>query len=230
MIWLPLFGAFSRESYVASMASANPIRTNLAPAGLFLWLLILSLSGCTSFKTPDEVAGAFWQAMADQNVDSARTFVVAESRGRLMQPDERVKGAAATLGEIRIKGDDARVDTLLQFPKDANRPSISVYTFLRKERDLWKVDYAKTMESLEKSGTLGRVMEDLKALSEDLSKSLGGSMSELQKNLPRYQKQAESLAEKFRKQLEDLSKALEEELKKHRPQREQRLPPDERII
>lgn len=212
------------------MVFINRLRKSPAITGLFLWLLALSLTGCASFKTPDQVTGSFWRAMADQEADTARMYVTAESRKLLDQPDLRFKGAGVALGEIRIKGEEATVETLLQFPQDKTRPAISLNTILKKESGLWKVDYAKTLEDLEERGPLGKVVEELKTLSEELSKSLGGAMSELQKEVPRIQQEAESMAEKFRKHLEQFSRELEEALKKHRPEKEEKASPEQHAI
>ena len=199
-----------------------------APAGLVHLALALLLSGCASIQTPDQVAKTFWEAMAKRDIQSARGYCTNSTRDSLTSPDEQVANAIPGFGEMRIKGDDASIDTTLQFPGDKSRPSISLETYLKKEQGAWKIDYDATMASRSDAGPLTKMMEDLQKFTDALSENLEGAISNFEKDLPQIEEKAKSMAERLKEQLDEFSRMIEETFKKRQERKPK--PPEQHTI
>lgn len=190
------------------MATTNVLSKNLpcchtkkSPVGLTgLLTLLLLLSGCQAALTPEQVATAFWVAMAEGNLDSAREYATQETR-HLVTKQQNLEEATVKTGAILIDGTNATVATVMTLKKPENNKELSFDTVLSKENDLWKVDYQRTLNNLSNL-PFGDIFKSLRAIGETINK-------ELEQQIPLFEKQIKSFSDELIRQLDEFRRQLE---------------------
>ncbi|PPK70743.1 uncharacterized protein DUF4878 [Methylobacter tundripaludum] len=190
------------------MATTNVLSKNLpcchtkkSPVGLTgLLTLLLLLSGCQAALTPEQVATAFWVAMAEGNLDSAREYATQETR-HLVTKQQNLEEATVKTGAILIDGSNATVATVMTLKKPENNKELSFDTVLSKENDLWKVDYQRTLNNLSNL-PFGDIFKSLRAIGETINK-------ELEQQIPLFEKQIKSFSDELIRQLDEFRRQLE---------------------
>ncbi len=165
-----------------------------------LFCLLFLLSGCQAVSTPKEVTTAFWQAMADGNLDSARQYATQETQD-LVTKQQHVKDATVKTGVVSIDGSNATVSTILTLKKPQNIEDLSFDTVLLIENDLWKVDYQRTLNNL-LSLPFADIFKTLRAIGDILNQ-------QLKQQMPLIEEQIKSFSEELIKQLDEFRRQLE---------------------
>ncbi len=175
------------------------IKKYLASVTGILSLLFL-LSGCQAVLTPEQVTTAFWVAMAEGNLDSARKYATQETQ-HLVTKQQNLEDATVKTGVILIDGSNATVATVMTLKKPEINKDLFFDTVLLKENDLWKVDYQRTLNNLSNL-PFGDVFKSLRALGETINK-------ELEQQIPLFEKQIKSFSEEFIRQMDEFRRQLE---------------------
>ena len=178
------------------------LKENLAGiAGMFS--LLLMLNGCQTVSTPEQVTQAFWKAMAQGNLESAKKHVTGETQ-HLVTKQQNLEDASLKTGEVVLGGQNAKVATVLTLKKPENNKSLTFDTVLLKENDLWKVDYQQTLDNLLHQ-PFGEIFKSLLGIGEAINK-------ELENQIPLFEKQLRSFSEDLIRQLEEFRRQLEKSL------------------
>jgi hypothetical protein len=162
--------------------------------------LLFLLSGCQAVLSPEQVTAAFWEAMADGNVDTARTYATQETQ-YLVTKQQNLEGATVKTGSILIDGANATVATAMTLKKSESNKDLFFDTVLLKENDLWKIDYQRTLNNL-LNLPFGDIFKSLRAIGETLNK-------ELEQQIPLLEKQIKSFSEELIRQLDEFRRQLE---------------------
>jgi len=170
-------------------------------AGLFS--LLFMLSGCQTVLTPEQVTLAFWEAMAQGNLESARKHATQETQ-HLVTKQQNLEGASLKTGEVVIDGPNATVSTIMTLKKPENNKHLSFNTVLLKENDLWKVDYQRTLNNL-LNLPFGELFKSLQAIGDAINK-------ELEQQIPLFEKQIKSFSEELIRQLDEFRRNLEKSI------------------
>ncbi|MFZ2406185.1 MAG: hypothetical protein WAW41_13685 [Methylobacter sp.] len=165
----------------------------------FLSLLFL-LGGCQAVLTPEQVTTAFWEAMAEGNLDSARKYATQETE-HLVTKQQNLEDATVKTGAILIDGPNATVSTVMTLKKPESNKVLSFDTVLLKENDLWKVDYQRTLNNLSNL-PFGEIFKSLRAIGETINK-------ELEQQIPLFEKQIKSFSDELIRQLDEFRRQLE---------------------
>ena len=173
-------------------------------AGLFFGFLVLA--GCQTGKPPEEITASFWQALAQGQLDQARTQVTQKTQ-HLVGLNDIDKLSTVTTGKATEDDDSARVPTTIM----KNRQIVAFDTVLHLENDVWKVDYLQTQLNITLS-PLGDVAKSLVELGGSFAKQLQEQLPLIQKSmesqLPLIQKNMESLGIELKKQIEQFNRSL----------------------
>lgn len=175
-------------------------------AGLFS--LLFMLSGCQTVSTPEQVTLAFWEAMTQGNLESARRHATHETQN-LVTKQQNLEGASIETGEVVIDGTKARVSTIMTLKKPENNKHLSFNTVLLKEHDLWKVDYQQTLNNLSIL-PFGELFNSLRAIGDTINK-------ELEQQIPLFEKQIKSFSEELIRQLDEFRRNLEKSIPPEKP-------------
>ena len=170
-------------------------------AGLFS--LLFMLSGCQAVLTPEQVTLAFWEAMAQGNLESARKHATQETQ-HLVTKQQNLEGASLKTGEIVIDGPNATVSTSMTLKKPESDKHLSFNTVLLKENDQWKVDYQQTLNNLSIL-PFGELFKSLRAIGDTINK-------ELEQQSPLFEKQIKSFSEELIRQLGEFRNNLEKSI------------------
>ncbi|MDO9169375.1 MAG: DUF4878 domain-containing protein [Methylobacter sp.] len=175
--------------------------TQKSLAGLtgFLSLLFL-LGGCQAVLSPEQVTTAFWEAMAEGNIDSARKYATQETQ-HLVTKQQNLEDAIVKTGVILIDGSNATVATVMTLKKPESNKDLFFDTVLLKENDLWKVDYQRTLNNLSIL-PFGDVFKSLRAIGETINK-------ELEQQIPLFEQQIKSFSDELIRQLDEFRRQLE---------------------
>ncbi len=178
-----------------------------ALAGLFFLTFIVA---CQAPRSADETTLAFWQAMAENDLATAKQYASSDSQTLLDSQEKKLENANFSIGEIVINDNQARVET---FARLDDNSKFTFSTFLIQEEKNWRVDYPRTQQSLS-NDLFNGFFESLKNISENLNKHL-------EQQLPRIEKQVESYGQELQKQLDQFGKEME---KAFPPPRENKHP------
>lgn len=196
------------------ITSRTPARIFLHPmqnlariSGLFVLLILLN--GCQTGPAPEKVTQAFWEAMAQGDLDTARKYATRTTQ-YLVARQQNVEGASLRTGTVTIDGENARVATILTLKKPENKV-LTFDTVLAEEDAQWKVDYLQTLNNFLHL-PFGEIFRSLQGIGEAFTR-------ELEKQIPLYQKQLESFSEELLRQLEEFRRQMEKSIppEKQRP-------------
>jgi hypothetical protein len=162
--------------------------------------LLFLLSGCQPVLTAEQVTTAFWEAMAEGNLDSARKYATRDTQ-HLVTKQQNLEDATLKTGAVLIDGSNATVSTIMTLKKPENNKVLSFDTVLLKENDIWKVDYQRTLNNLSNQ-PLGDIFKSLRAIGETINK-------ELEQQVPLFEKQIKSFSEELIRQLDEFRRQLE---------------------
>jgi hypothetical protein len=175
---------------------------------LGLFYLLFMLSGCQAVLSPEQVTLAFWEAMAQSNLESARKHATQETQ-HLVTKQQNLEGASIKIGEVVIDGTNATVSTIMTLKKPESNKLLSFNTVLLKENDLWKVDYQKTLNNLSIL-PFGELFNSLRAIGDTINK-------ELEQQIPLFEKQIKSFSEELIRQLDEFRRNLEKSIPPEKP-------------
>ena len=173
-----------------------------------LFSLLFMLIGCQAVSTPEQVTLAFWEAMAQSNLESARKHATQETQ-HLVTKQQNLEGASIKIGEVVINGTNATVSTIMTLKKPESNKLLSFNTVLLKENDLWKVDYQKTLNNLSIL-PFGELFNSLRAIGDTINK-------ELEQQIPLFEKQIKSFSEELIRQLDEFRRNLEKSIPPEKP-------------
>lgn len=162
--------------------------------------LLLLLSGCQTVLTPEQVTQAFWEAMAQGDLETARMHATRESQSLVTRQQNLEEASLQTKPGV-IDGRNAKVATVLTLKKPENNKILTFDTVLLKENDQWKVDYQQTLNNLLHQ-PFGEIFKSLREIGETINK-------ELERQIPLFEKQLKSFSEELIRQLEEFRRQLE---------------------
>lgn len=165
-----------------------------------LLILLLLLGGCQAVLSPEQVTTAFWEAMAEGNLEAARKYATQETQ-HLVIKQQNLEDATVKTGAILIDGPNATVATVMTLKKPESNKNLSFDTVLLKENDLWKVDYQRTLNNLSNL-PFGEIFKSLRAIGETINK-------ELEQQIPLFEKQIKSFSDELIRQLDEFRRQLE---------------------
>ena len=188
------------------------MKTNSA---YYLISIILMFTGCASPATPDQVATSFWNAAVAQDENRARNYVTETTRKSVNFSKIEWHNGIVTLGEIRINGDDATVETKIEISKNGKQSITHLQTVLNKKDGKWKVDYDKTKQTIVQNNALADAMKEIREFSADFSKQLNEAFNKSQKEMPKVEKELKSLGDTLQKGMDNAKEKVIPELEKN---------------
>ena len=141
-----------------------------------VWLVfMLVLTSCSLGNDPQSVARKFWDAMANRDIETARSYVTRASRESLSIDQDEAADLQITLGEMTRTEGEVRISTIMKQTSDAKEQGIPLQTILVQEDGAWKVDAERTMFSI-LGGAMGQMMDSLKQGIEDIGEAFKNGM------------------------------------------------------
>lgn len=208
--------------------------------GLIAALTLTMLAGCSNPETPQEVAAAFWQAMAENDADDVMEYSTLADSAAFDGYKRSWTDAVPSFGRVIIEDREATIVTRLPAEAGTEGERLELVTYLVRLQEQWLVDYERTGEAILNPSPFSSIMGELNRLGEKLSARFSSSsddfeqqMERLAQDLEAYSeemgRQAESAMDEFGKKLQDamrdLEHSVEEALKDSEP-----TPDEDRVI
>lgn len=201
---------------------------------------LLVLAGCSKPETPQEVAAAFWQAMAENDVGDVVELSTLTSEAAFDAYRRDWTNAVPSFGRVVIEEREATIVTRLPTEEGTEGERLELVTYLVSTAEGWLVDYQRTGDAILNPSPFSGLMGQLNSLGEKLSSSFARSsedlearMNELSQDLEAYSDElrirAESAMEDFAEALQEAMKDLEESLNDSLEDNDQ-APQEDRVI
>lgn len=183
----------------------------------------LLLAGCSRPETPQEVAAAFWQAMADNDADDVVAYSTLTDDSGFDGFKRDWAGVAPSFGRVVIDGPEATVVTRLPVAGQPDAERQERMTYLVKGAEGWQVDYERTGEAILNPSPFQGLMGELNRLGDRIVRNFSQSsdnvearMDQLAQDLQTYsddlRDRAQDAIEAFAERLQDAMKSLEDSL------------------
>jgi len=210
----------------------------------FPWLAVIAglllLAGCSKPETPQEVAAAFWQAMAENDAGDVVALSTLTDEKQFDAYKRDWTNAVPSFGRVVIEEREATIVTRLPTEEGTEGERLELETYLVSTAEGWLVDYQRTGDAILNPSPFSGLMGQLNSLGEKLSASFSESsedlearMNELSRDLEAYSDElrlrAESAMEDFAEALQEAMKDLEESLNESLEDNDQ-APKEDRVI
>ena len=208
--------------------------------GLVAIATLTLLAGCSNPETPQEVAAAFWQAMAENDADDVMEYSSLADTAAFDGYRRSWTDAVPSFGRVVIEDREATIVTRLPPEAGTEGERLELVTYLVRFQGQWLVDYDRTGEAVLNPSPFNSIMGELSRLGEELSARFSSSsdefeqqMEQLAQDLEAYSeemgRQAESAMDEFGKKLQEamreLERSVEDALKDSEP-----TPEEDRVI
>ncbi|MFT4582755.1 MAG: hypothetical protein ACI8XZ_002509 [Gammaproteobacteria bacterium] len=183
-------------------------------------LAVLALCGaCAKDLTPQEVASHFWNAVQNGDAAEVRRYITAAQALSLKSLDGVLPISKSAFKRAVTEGTTAYVDTTITVTSD--KPlDFPLKTYLLLEDKQWKVDYEKTISSVETAGRLAGVISRIHEFGTALQQGIDRSVKEFENTVPQIEQELSRLeaqikqhVPELRKRLDNFARDLEESLK-----------------
>jgi len=208
--------------------------------GLVAVATLTLLAGCSNPETPQEVAAAFWQAMAENDAGDVMEYSTLAEATAFDGYKRSWTDAVPSFGRVVIEDREATIVTRLPAEAGTEGERLELVTYLVRFQDQWLVDYDRTGEAILNPSPFSSIMGELSRLGDELSARFSSSsddfeqqMEQLARDLEAYSeeigREAEGAMEAFGKKLQEamreLERSVEDALKDSEP-----TPEEDRVI
>ncbi|MBC7183515.1 MAG: hypothetical protein H5U30_08095 [Marinobacter sp.] len=208
--------------------------------GLIAALTLALLAGCSNPETPQEVAAAFWQAMAENDAGEVMEFSTLADSAAFDGYKRSWTDAVPSFGRVIIEDREATIVTRLPAEAGTEGERLELITYLVRIQDQWLVDYERTGEAILNPSPFNSIMGELSRLGEKLSASFSSSSGELEQQMQQLARDLETYSEEMGRQaqgameefgeklqeaMRELERSVEEALKDDKP-----TPQEDRVI
>ena len=208
--------------------------------GLVAVATLTFLAGCSNPETPQEVAAAFWQAMAENDAGDVMEYSTLAEATAFDGYKRSWTDAVPSFGRVVIEHREATIVTRLPAEAGTEGERLELVTYLVRFQDQWLVDYDRTGEAILNPSPFSSIMGELSRLGDELSARFSSSsddfeqqMEQLARDLEAYSeeigREAEGAMEAFGKKLQEamreLERSVEDALKDSEP-----TPEEDRVI
>ena len=180
-----------------------------------LSLAMLWLTACFGPETPQDVAEAFWNKVANDDARGAVRYSTLEEARNFDAFGEQWQGYDLEWGRLVIDGEEASIDTRFIPDKTNNGREQFYVTYLIREKDRWLVDYDRTAAGI-RGGVFGDLFLRLNRFSREVSRqfdqSAAQTSSDVEVMLEQLEAQQEELSHRASEALEEYSEALDDAL------------------
>lgn len=184
---------------------------------VILIALLVVFAGCTRPDTPQQVATAFWQAIAEGDADDAVDLsTLADARAL-----ERFGGdwldTLPDFGRVVIDADRATIVTHLpeDLPADdaAAGARRDITTYLVRIDDQWLVDYQRTYDAVTRPSPLTGLKSEISRLREQFDDAVGRSSEQISEQVDQIAKDLEAYSNETGEKAEQLLEGFGNSLK-----------------
>ncbi len=163
--------------------------------------LLFILNGCQTTLSTEQTTTAFWKAMVNGELETARKYTDRETQDLVVKQENIMGASLEKTGVIVIDGPHAKVATVVILKNHENNNTLTFDTVLLKENDVWKVGYPKTINNLSIL-PFGEIIDSLRAIGDVINKKL-------EQQIPFFENQVRSFSDELIRQMDEFRHQLE---------------------
>lgn len=208
--------------------------------GLIAAMTLTMLVGCSNPETPQEVAAAFWQAMAENDAGDVVEYSTLADSAAFDAYKRSWTDAVPSFGRVIIEDREATIVTRLPAEEGTEGERLELVTYLVRFQDEWLVDYDRTGDAILNPSPFSSIMGELNRLGEKLSARFSSSSDDFEQQMEQLARDLEAYSEQMGRQAEgamnDFGKKLQEAMRELERSLEEALegdeptPPEDRVI
>ncbi|MFT4560668.1 MAG: hypothetical protein ACI9BW_000402 [Gammaproteobacteria bacterium] len=173
-----------------------------------LFALVILSAGCAKDLTPQEAASHFWTAVQNGDAAEVRRYITAAEALTLKSLDGVLPISKSAFERTVTEGTTAYVDTTITVTSD--KPlNFPLKTYLILEDKQWKVDYGKTIASVETAGRLAGVISRIHEFGTALQEGIDRSVKEFENTLPQIEQELSRFEDQIKQHVPELKKRLD---------------------
>ncbi|MGM0768829.1 MAG: hypothetical protein ACQEV6_12440 [Pseudomonadota bacterium] len=174
------------------------------PLKLIVWVtLAMVLAACSKPDTPQEVAAAFWQAMADNDAGDVVEYSTLTSADDFDQFQRDWADVVPSFGRVVIDNADATIVTRLPAENGGISERREVITYLVEQDGQWLVDYARTGDAVMNPSPFSGLMGQLSEIGERLTARFSSSSDDMEQRLNEMARELEAYSEAMSRRAEE---------------------------
>ncbi len=151
---------------------------------MFAWVsLVILLSACSKPNTPQDVAAAFWQAMADNDASDVVEYSTLNSESGFDGYEREWADVVPSYGRVVIDGAEASIVTRLPAENASGNERREVMTYLVEKQGQWLVDYERTGEAIMNPSPFSSLMGQLSEISDRITASFSSSSDDMERRM-----------------------------------------------
>jgi ElaB/YqjD/DUF883 family membrane-anchored ribosome-binding protein len=179
---------------------------------LFFIILVGLIAGCSHPESPQEVAAAFWQAMAENDSDDVVEFSTLSNTAGFDGYARNWANTVPSFGRVVIDGSEATIVTWVPADSGPEGERLELTTYLTRDQDRWLVDYQRTGDVLLNPSPFSGIIDELGRLNSRLSESWLSSSENLEASMNELVRDFDAYSDTMSQQAEDVVKAFGETL------------------
>ncbi|MBZ2169082.1 apolipoprotein A1/A4/E family protein [Marinobacter sp. F4216] len=176
-------------------------------------LVLVVTAGCSGPETPQEVAEAFWQSVAENDVDSMAELSTLDKTKDFDGFDRDWTDVAPAFGRVVIDDVEATIVTRLPSEDGPDADPQELVTYLVRQQEGWQVDYRRTREAIMNPSPFGQLMGELGKLRDKLEASFASSSNDLEASMNEFASEFEAytrdLEQQAKEAMEDFGESLQ---------------------
>ncbi|MDA0821602.1 MAG: hypothetical protein O3C28_04155 [Proteobacteria bacterium] len=177
-------------------------------AYVVLSVFVFLCAACAKDLTPQEVASHFWTAVQNGDAGEVRRYITAADALSLKSLDGVLPISNSTFERTVTEATTAYVDTTITVVSD--KPlDFPLKTYLIREDKQWKVDYKKTISSVEAAGKLAGVISRIHEFGTALQEGIDRSVKQFEDTVPQIEQELTRLEEEIRQRVPELRERLD---------------------
>ncbi|QSP95113.1 hypothetical protein LPB19_01435 [Marinobacter salinisoli] len=169
----------------------------------FMALMVLVLAGCSSPETPQEVAGAFWQSVAENDGDALTELSTLRDANRFDGFGRDWTDVTPVFGRVVIDDAAATIVTRLPAQEGSSAKPQELVTYLVRRQKGWQVDYERTRDAVMNPSPFGQLMGELGKLRDKLEARFASSSDDLEASMNEFAIEFEAYTRELEQDAED---------------------------
>lgn len=151
---------------------------------VLVWVsAVILVAACSKPNTPQDVASAFWQAMADNDTSDVVEYSTLGSDKGYDSFERDWADVVPSFGRIVIDGTEATIVTRLPAENAGGNERREVMTYLVETQGQWLVDYERTGEAIMNPSPFSDLVGQISELSDRITASFSSSSDDMEQRL-----------------------------------------------
>lgn len=151
---------------------------------VIVWVsAVILVAACSKPNTPQDVAAAFWQAMADNDTSDVVEFSTLDDEQGFDSFERDWADVVPSYGRVVIDGAEATIVTRLPAENAGGNERREVMTYLVETQGQWLVDYQRTGDAIMNPSPFSSLMGQLSEISDRIAENFSSSSSDMERRL-----------------------------------------------